>query len=49
MVCGAINLSLKSTRDEDWEYRLLMGHRELSAKIWPPKMMRKSAGNDEGK
>ena len=38
MVCGAINLSLKSTREEDWEYRRLIGHRELLAKTWPQKM-----------
>jgi hypothetical protein len=38
MICGAINLSLKSTREEDWEYRRLIWHRELLAKTWPQKM-----------
>ncbi len=35
MVCGAINLSFKSSADDDWEYRRLIGHRELMAKSLP--------------
>lgn len=38
MVCGAVNLSLKSSEDENWEYRRLIGHRELSARVWPQRM-----------
>lgn len=38
MVCGAVNLSLKSSEDENWEYRRLIAHRELSAKMWPRRM-----------
>lgn len=38
MVCGAVNLSLKSAEDESWEYRRLIGHRELSARVWPQRM-----------
>ena len=38
MVCGAIALSVKSSKEKFWEYRRLIGHRELLAKIWPPKM-----------
>ena len=36
MVCGAIHLSLKSSKDEDWEYRRLIAHRALLVKTWPP-------------
>lgn len=38
MVCGAVKLSLKSAEDESWEYRRLIGHRELSARVWPQRM-----------
>jgi len=38
MICGAINLSLKSSREADWGYRRLIGHRELLAKSWPQKI-----------
>ncbi len=39
MVCGAVALSLKSQKERFWEYRRLIGHRELLAKIWPPPML----------
>jgi len=38
MVCGAVALSLKSPKERFWEYRRLIGHRELLAKVWPPPM-----------
>jgi hypothetical protein len=38
MVCGAVALSLKSPKERFWEYRRLIGHRELLTKIWPPPM-----------
>lgn len=38
MICGAINLSQKSSKEKDWEYRRLIRHRELAVNFWPKSM-----------
>jgi hypothetical protein len=37
MICGAIQLSLQLDRKDCWQYRQLIGHRELLVRTWPPK------------